>query len=218
MGNPRVLRQLPRGVTRRSKAKPKAGAPDPAKMKRAVRAFLEAAGLDLREPNLLETPQRVTEAWLGEFLDGYRTTPEEALGESFPAPEGSTNEAVVVTQLRFHSMCPHHLLPFQGRAHLAYVPRRRVVGFGRLSALVDCYAHRLILQEELARQIASALARVLESPGAACVIEAEQGCLRMRGDQQRDAVTHAEAYEGAFRTDPALRQQLWARIGGGQGG
>lgn len=182
-------------------------------MKRAVRAFLESAGLDLRDPNLKETPDRVTEAWTQEFLDGYRTTPEEALGETFPAPADSANEVVVVTHLRFHSMCPHHLLPFQGRAHVAYIPRKRVVGFGRLSALVDCFAHRLILQEELARQIASSLARVLDSPGAACVLEAEQGCLRMRGDEQRDAVTHAEAFEGLFRTDKSLRQELWARIG-----
>jgi GTP cyclohydrolase I len=188
-------------------------------MARAVEDFLRAAGLPLDDVNLVDTPRRVTEAWLGGFLDGYRKTPEEALGKTFPAPPGSSGELVVVTDLRFHSMCPHHLLPFTGRAHVAYVPGREVVGFGRLSALVDCFAHRLILQEDLARLVARSLARVLKSPAAACIIEAEQGCLRLAGDKQRDAVTHAEAYEGTLRRDGALRRELWARLGarGGRG-
>lgn len=188
-------------------------APDAAAMATAVRDFLRAAGLPLADANLVGTPERVTEAWLNEFLDGYRCTPEEALGETFPAPPDSSGELVVVTDLRFHSMCPHHLLPFEGRAHVAYVPGKQVVGFGRLSALVDCFAHRLILQEDLARQVASSLARVLGSPATACIIEAKQACLRLRGDKQRDAVTHAEAYEGRLRKDGALRRELWARLG-----
>jgi GTP cyclohydrolase I len=182
-------------------------------MASAVRDFLRAAGLPLTDANLVGTPERVAEAWVSEFLDGYACTPEEALGESFPAPENSSGELVVVTDLRFHSMCPHHLLPYEGRAHVAYVPGKQVVGFGRLSALVDCFAHRLILQEDLARQVAGSLARVLGSPAAACIIDAKQACLRLRGDKQRDAVTHAEAYEGRLRKDGALRRELWTRLG-----
>jgi GTP cyclohydrolase I len=178
-----------------------------------VRDFLRAAGLPLSDVNLTGTPQRVAEAWVTEFLDGYARTPEGVLGESFPAPPDSSGELVVVTDLRFHSMCPHHLLPYEGRAHVAYVPGRQVAGFGRLAALVDCFAHRLILQEELARQVASSLARVLGSPATACIIEAKQSCLRLRGDKQRDAVTHAEAYEGRLRKDGALRRELWTRLG-----
>ncbi|WP_224361825.1 GTP cyclohydrolase I [Hyalangium versicolor] len=182
-------------------------------MASAVRDFLRAAGLPLTDANLVGTPERVTEAWVSEFLDGYGCTPEEALGETFPAPADSSGELVVVTDLRFHSMCPHHLLPFEGRAHVAYVPGKQVVGFGRLSALVDCFAHRLILQEDLAREVARSLARVLGSPATACIIEAKQACLRLRGDKQRDAVTHAEAYEGRLRKDGALRRELWTRLG-----
>jgi GTP cyclohydrolase I len=182
-------------------------------MASAVRDFLRAAGVPLEDANLLDTPERVAKAWVSEFLDGYARTPEEALGKSFPAPADSSGELVVVTHLRFHSMCPHHLLPYEGRAHVAYVPGKQVVGFGRLSALVDCFAHRLILQEELARQVASSLARVLNSPATACIIEAQQACLRLRGDKQRDAVTHAEAYEGRLRKDGALRRELWTRLG-----
>jgi GTP cyclohydrolase IA len=201
-------------VKSRSKPRTSPPVPDRAAMTAAVREFLRAAGLPLKDPNLVGTPERVAEAWVTEFLDGYERTPEEALGETFPAPPDSSGEMVVVTDLRFHSMCPHHLLPFEGRAHVAYMPAKRVVGFGRLSALVDCFAHRLILQEDLAREVASALARVLGSPATACIIEAEQSCLRLRGDKQRDARTHAEAYEGRLRKDMHLRRELWARLGG----
>jgi GTP cyclohydrolase I len=175
--------------------------------------FLRAAGVPLADPNLDRTPQRVAEAWANEFLDGYARTPEEALGSTFQAPQGSSGELVVVTDLWFRSMCPHHLLPYEGRAHVAYVPGKRVVGFGRIGALVDCFAHRLILQEELAREVAHSLARVLGSPATACILEAKQACLRLRGPQQRDAITHAEAYEGRLRRDGPLRRELWSRLG-----
>jgi GTP cyclohydrolase I len=197
----------------KAQPEPMITAPDREGMARAISEFLRAAGLDLRDPNLTETATRVTDAWADEFLDGYRTTPEAALGERFAAPPNSSGELVVVTNLRFHSMCPHHLMPYEGRAHVAYVPGRQVVGFGRLSALVDCFAHRLILQEDLARHVAESLAEVLGSPAAACIIEAKQGCLRLRGDEQTEAVTHSEAYEGRLRTDRELRRELWARIG-----
>jgi GTP cyclohydrolase I len=182
-------------------------------MASAMRDFLRAAGLPLADANLVGTPERVAKAWVREFLDGYARTPEEALGAAFRAPPGSSGELVVVTDLRFHSMCPHHLLPYEGRAHVAYVPGKQVIGFGRLSALVDCFAHRLILQEELAREVARSLAHVLRSPATACIIEAKQACLRLRGDKQRDAVTHSEAYEGRLRKEGALRRELWARLG-----
>jgi GTP cyclohydrolase IA len=182
-------------------------------MEKAVRDFLWAAGLDSADANLRETPRRVVDTWTDEFLDGYGHTAEEVLAETYPAPPGSSGELVVVSDLHFHSTCPHHLLPYQGRAHLAYIPARKVVGFGRLSALLDCFAHRLILQEELARQVARSLARVLGSPGTACVIEAEQSCLRLRGHRQREARTHAEAYEGRLRRNRRLRQELWHRLG-----
>ncbi|RJS20774.1 GTP cyclohydrolase I [Corallococcus sp. H22C18031201] len=196
-----------------SRAPAGAARPDPTAMAAAVGQFLRAAGLPLEDANLVDTPGRVAEAWVNEFLDGYLQTPESALGETFPAPPDSSGEMVVVTDLRFHSMCPHHLLPFTGRAHVAYVPGSRVVGFGRLSALVDCFAHRLILQEDLARHVAGSLAKVLGSPATACIIEAEQSCLRLRGDHQRDATTHAEAYEGRLRREGPLRRELWARLG-----
>jgi GTP cyclohydrolase IA len=182
-------------------------------MERAVADFLRAAGADPADPHLRETPARVAGAWLDEFIDGYRTTPEAALGERYPAPVADDPSMVVVTDLRYRSVCPHHLLPYTGIAHLAYVPARTVVGFGRLVALLDCFAHRLILQEDLARSVARALARGLASPATACVLEAEMTCLRIRGELQHDARTHSEAYEGRLRRDGPIRRELWARIG-----
>lgn len=204
MGDPRVLRYVPQ-VSKRPKAV------DRPAMERAVTDFLKAAGLDVKEPNLRETPRRVTEAWAEEFLTGYAQLPQDALADRFPVSKKSERELVVVTDLHFRSMCPHHLMPYSGTAHLAYVPGDEVVGFGRLSALIDVFAHRLILQEELARQIAGALQDELGTQGAACLIRAEQTCFRLRGEEQHGAVTYSEAYEGVLK-EKALRAELWQRI------
>jgi GTP cyclohydrolase I len=185
-------------------------------MESAVVEFLAAAGLNLDDEQLDDTPKRVADAWLNEFIDGYSKTPQSVLGKLYPAPKSSAGELVVVTHLRFHSMCPHHLLPYEGRAHLAYMPKKSVVGFGRLAALLNCLAHRLVLQEQLAREVARALAENLGSPATACIIEAKQSCFRLRGERQSEALTHAEAYEGRLRTDKALRRELWARLSGGK--
>lgn len=200
MGDPGVLRHLPQVKK-----------PNRAAMKRAVADFLAAAGLDATDANLRDTPARVTEAWADEFLAGYRSSAAEALADRFPVSKVSDRELVVVTNLHFRSMCPHHLMPYAGVAHLAYVPGREVVGFGRLSALVDVFAHRLVLQEELARQVARALMEELGSQGAACVVSAEQTCFRLRGEEQHAAVTHSEAYEGVL-AEKALRRELWRRL------
>ena len=180
-------------------------------MKRAVADFLRAAGLDPKDPNLKGTPTRVTEAWADEFLAGYGQTAADALADRFPVSKKSQRELVVVTDLHFRSMCPHHLMPYSGSATLAYVPGREVVGFGRLSALVQVFAHRLVLQEELARQVACALQEELGSQGAACLIRAEQTCFRLRGEEQHLAVTFSEAYEGVLE-EKSLRAELWARL------
>ena len=180
-------------------------------MTKAIERFLEAAGLNLADENLQETPRRVAQSYLREFLDGYGRDPAVVLSEQFPVSKKADRELVVVTNLRFRSMCPHHLMPYSGIAHIAYVPGKTVVGFGRLGDLVDLFAHRLVLQEELARNVSHALMTTLKTHGAACVLQAEQACLRLRGAEQHEAVTHTEAYEGVLR-EPSLRAELWARI------
>jgi GTP cyclohydrolase I len=208
VGNPRVLHH----VSGRMKKAPSPPRVDRAGMARAVEALLKAAGIPRPDPNLDDTPSRVATAWSEEFLDGYGQDPAKVLGKTYPAPEGSAGELVVLTDVAFHSMCPHHLLPYEGLAHIAYVPKGRVVGFGRIADLLRCFAHRLVLQEALARDVARALAEHLDSSGTACIVEAKQACLRLRGHTQRTAKTHSEAYDGILRKDKALRAELWARI------
>ena len=125
----------------------------------AVEAFLDALELprEVRAASdLAGTPRRVAEAWREDLLDGYRQDPAAILADSMPA---TSRALVAVTGIDFHSMCPHHLLPSRGVAHVAYVPGERVVGFGQIARLVDALAHRLVLEEDLARDVAEALVR-----------------------------------------------------------
>jgi len=174
----------------------------------AVRAFLRAAGLDpARNPELAQTPALVAGAWADEFLDGYRLDPRAILAERMPVAQ-SGQELVVLSRLSFTSVCPHHLLPYGGRAHIAYVPSRQVVGFGQVVRLLDCFAHRLILQEDLARSIAGVLVRILKARGAGVVLEAEQVCLALRGGRRRGSRVTCEAWAGSLRLDGELRQRF----------
>jgi len=188
--------------------------PNPKAMQKAVADFLKAAGFNVEHPQLVHTPQRVTKMWLENFLDGYASSPEQLLEERFPSPT-EEGQMVLVHHLRFHSMCPHHLLPYEGYAHLAYVPSESIVGFGRLAALLASFAHRLSLQEDVAKNIAYALWTQLGAQGAACILQAKQCCLRLRRPSCVDAWTHTEAYEGTFKTENALQQALWLRIKAG---
>jgi GTP cyclohydrolase IA len=165
-------------------------------------------------PDLAGTPERVAEAWSEDLLDGYGVDPAELLRDAMPA---RGRDLVAVTGIDFHSMCPHHLLPSRGVAHVAYVPGGKVVGFGQLARLVDCYAHRLVLEEDLARQVAEALVRELGARGAACLLDAEQTCLSVRGEQRRSARAHAQCFLGALEEDARLQRRflaLVARAGG----
>lgn len=178
------------------------GAPDASKVQAGVRLMLEGFGLDPTHPELLETPARVAQAWLDEFLSGYTQHPADSLRERFPDAGGGP---VIVTQLHFVSVCPHHLLPYAGVAHLAYLPTSGVVGLSRLSKLVDSLARRLVLQETLTTQLAQALERHADSAGSACVLHARQGCVSLRGARQLHANATTACWTGAFAQDEALR-------------
>lgn len=187
---------------RRPKSKKLEVAPDGARMAKAIAAFLTAAGADLRDPELAETPERVAAAWIEDFLDGYRSDPAEALGRLHPA---ESREMIVVAGIDFHSMCPHHLIPYRGVAHVGYLPKDGVVGFGRLVRLVDTFAHRLILQEQIGEEVTRAIVEHLGADGAACILEAEQGCVTMRGPKRRLTRTVTRSFRGAFEKDARLR-------------
>jgi len=173
----------------------------------AVARFMDAllpAG-ERRAPDLRETPARVAEAFRRELLDGYGRDPARILAGGIPHRGG---DLVAVTGIDFHAVCPHHLLPYRGVAHVAYVPRGRVVGFGALAQLVDCFAHRLVIEEALARQVAGSLVRHLRARGAACVLDAEHLCLTVRGERRRDARAHAQAFAGTLERDRALQRRV----------
>ncbi len=186
--------------------------PAPVVAAEAVARFLDALGLppDVRNAADLDgTPRRVAEAWLEDLVDGYGRDPAEILAGAIPA---SGRDLVAVTGIDFHSVCPHHLLPSRGVAHVAYVPGGRVVGFGQLVRLVDALAHRLVLEEDLARQIADALVRHLGARGAACVLDAEQLCMTVRGEKRPRARAHAEAWAGVLARDGAARRRFEALV------
>jgi GTP cyclohydrolase IA len=183
----------------------------------AVARFLDALGLPRavrRSAELAQTPARVAQAWLDELLDGYRQDPAAVLS---PASASPARDLVALTGITYQSMCPHHLLPSRGVAHVAYLPGGRVAGFGQVVRLVDALAHRLVLQEDLARDVARALVDHLGARGAACVLDAEHLCLTARGARRVGTRAHSEAFVGALARDGEARRRFLAAIGGGAG-
>ena len=173
-------------------------------MAAAITEFLAAAGHDpTLAPELRRTPDRVAEAFCESFLDGYAQDPRELLSERSPAPDRGP---IVVRDVAFHALCPHHLLPMTGRAHIGYVPRGDVVGFSRLVKLVDCFAHRLVLQESIAKNVADALVDVLGAKAAFCALDADQGCMTLRGVRRVGSRVWVESIAGDAKLGARLRQ------------
>jgi GTP cyclohydrolase I len=188
------------------------GPPDLPAMARAVEAFLLASGAAL-DGETRDTPERVARAWAEDFLGGYASDPVALLRSSLvraPRP----GELVVASQLEFHAMCPHHLLPYKGSASVGYVARRDLVGFGKIAAALEALAHRLILQEELAHQLCGAVATALQPEGVGVVISAEHGCMQVRGPRQRRSRITVEAWSGRFEEDRELRASVARRAEG----
>jgi len=164
-----------------------------------------------RYPELLDTPVRTARMWLDELTDGYAIEPADVLAGGSPA-EGHVG-MVVVRDVFFHSVCPHHLLPYHGVAHVAYVPGERLVGFSQINRLIDCLSHRLSLQEEVCRQVASALVEHLGAAGAGCVLDAEQLCMIVRGVRKPGSRSITSAYAGTLAEDADLRREFLTTIG-----
>ncbi len=178
-------------------------------MQVAVDALLRASGLDpAKEPDLRQTAERVARVWNEEFLAGYDMNPATILAD--PVLGEADPDVVVVGGLRFHAMCPHHLLPYRGVAHVAYIPDGKLVGFGRLAELVDCFTKRLTLQERATNQIAENLWKHLSARGAGCVIEAEHMCLAIPGEKHDQSGVVTSAFVGEMRERPDLKARLLA--------
>ncbi len=179
--------------------------PDRGVLLRGAGLFLRGIGeTDLRR-DTKRTPSRMADAWDREILAGYRAYPERILRATFRSREDGM---VVVRDIPFVSVCAHHLLPFLGSAHVAYLPSGRLVGLSKIARLVDALSRRLQLQERLGRQIVEALDRALRPAGVACRMEAEHLCMTIRGARKRSTRVVTAAYAGAFRESPSLRAEF----------
>ena len=160
-----------------------------------------------------DTPSRLARMYVFQLLSGYQTTPREVLGTVF---DDGYDEVVLVRDIEFYSLCAHHLLPFYGKAHVAYLPKGKVVGLSKLARLVECFARRLQIQEQMTAQIAQSVMEVLEPRAAACVIQAEHLCMGCRGVEKPGAITVTSTLLGEFREEPAARAELFSLINHGQ--
>jgi GTP cyclohydrolase IA len=178
------------------------------RIEKAVREILLAIGEDPDREGLLKTPNRVARAY-AELMAGLREDPRYHLKTVF---KECYDEIVILRDIPFHSLCEHHLLPFTGRAHVAYLPAGKVVGLSKLARLVDGFARRPQVQERLTKQIADALMTELNPVGAACVIEASHTCMTIRGVMKPGSLMVTSALRGSFRDNSTSRAEVLALI------
>ena len=182
---------------------------DQEKVKQAVRLFLEGIGEDPKREGLIETPDRIARM-CEEIYGGLEETAETHLRKTFRAEERGM---VLEKDIAFYSTCEHHLLPFFGKAHIAYIPDGRVVGLSKLARAVEVYARRPQIQEQLTGQIADALMRELRPKGAMVMVEAEHMCMTMRGVKKPGSRTVSVAVRGVFETEPGLQDRFYQMMG-----
>ena len=182
---------------------------DKARLQAAVREILLAVGEDPDRPGLAETPRRVADMY-AEVFAGLETDPCQHL-KFFE--EKSTDEMVIVRDIPFASMCEHHLLPFVGKAHIAYIPAdNRIIGLSKFARIVDCFARRPQVQERLTHDIADFLNRELQPKGVAVILEAVHMCMNMRGAKAAGSSTQTSALRGSMKTDARTRAEALALL------
>ena len=178
-------------------------------MKENFAAIIKAVGEDLERPGLQQTPERAAKAF--QYLTrGYHQDLDEVInGALFPS---DSSEMIVVKDIELYSMCEHHLLPFIGRAHVAYIPTGQVLGLSKVARIVDMYARRLQIQEQLTTQIAETIQNVVKAAGVGVVIEAKHMCMMMRGVEKQNSVMTTSAMLGTFRENQATRYEFLSLI------
>lgn len=176
-----------------------------------VRGILRYIGEDPNREGLLETPKRVVKSWL-EHYAGYTQNPEEHLSKVFEEVEGY-DDLVLVSDIEVHSHCEHHMVPFVGKAHVAYIPNGRVVGLSKIARVVDVYAKRLQVQEKLTAQVARALNDILKPQGVAVIMQCQHFCMCYRGVKKPGAWTTTSKLMGAFMDEASTRMELLTLIG-----
>ena len=194
-----------------SSTRPITGDVDLPSIEDAVRQILRAVGEDPDRPGIVETPRRVAKMY-AEMFSGLRCDPSRHLKVTFPE---SYDEMVLVRDIAFNSMCEHHLLPFNGIAHVAYIPNGKVTGLSKIARVVDEVARRPQLQERLTHQIATLIEEELDTAGVAVVAEAEHSCMSIRGIRKAGSKTVTSALRGVFRTNSASRNEVLSFINNG---
>lgn len=178
----------------------------------AVRTLLAYTGDNPDREGLIDTPRRVVAAF-DELFGGYRDDAAEILDRTF-SETGGYEDLVLVRDIPFHSHCEHHMMPFVGKAHVAYMPIDRVVGLSKLARLIDVYARRLQTQEHLTSQVVRTIDEVLKPRGVAVMMEAEHSCMSLRGVEKIGAQTVTTKFTGAFRDDPAEQVRFMTLVRG----
>lgn len=177
----------------------------------AVRVLLRWAGDDPAREGLIDTPARVVRAY-EEFFQGYEQNPHDILSRTFSEVQGY-DEMIVLKDIRFESYCEHHMVPIIGRAHVAYLPNKRVVGISKLARLVDAFAKRLQIQEKMTAQVADTLNEVLQPIGVGVILEAAHQCISTRGVHKAGVSMVTSRMLGSFRDDPSTRREFLAIVG-----
>ncbi|MEB2289235.1 MAG: GTP cyclohydrolase I FolE [Anaerolineae bacterium] len=187
--------------------------PDPkAEIEEAVRLILLNVGEDPQREGLLRTPHRVAKMY-DELLEGYHQDVATLINNAMFEVEYGAGEMIVVANIDYTSMCEHHMLPFTGKAHVAYIPRDKVVGLSKIPRIVDMFARRLQMQERLTNEIADALQEHLDPLGVIVVVEGQHSCAALRGVKKHGLDMITTAKRGQFRTDPALVQEFYRLAG-----
>lgn len=174
-----------------------------------IRQFLIAIGENPDREGLLDTPKRVVKSWI-DLYKGYKQDPKEILSTVFK--DGSCDEMVILKDIEFSSMCEHHVLPFRGKAHIAYLPKGKVVGLSKLARLVDCFAKRLQIQEKMTQQISKSIEKYLIPNGVAVIIEAHHQCMSCRGVGKQNSTMITSSMLGKFRNNSIVRQEFLSLI------
>jgi GTP cyclohydrolase I len=194
---------------RRIRSLPKCGAAKIARMETSFLDLLEAIGEDPQREGLLRTPTRAAKAF--EFLtNGYRQDLDAIVNGAIFSSDAS--EIILVKDIELYSMCEHHLLPFIGRAHVAYIPNGKVIGISKVARIVDVFARRLQIQEQLTVQIADALMKTLHPSGVGVVVEAKHLCMMMRGVEKQNSVMKTSCLLGSFKEDARTRSEFLALL------
>lgn len=186
------------------------------KMRKAVQLFLEAINERFPGDDLRGTPARVSRAWCDEFLNGYQCDPAKILSVTSGAgkktrstkQKGTVRDIILAKDIFFYSICVHHLLPFMGRAHVAYLPNGKIVGFSKIARVLDAYARRLQIQERLTRQVAETLHAGLDPLGVAVLLEADHLCMKLRGVTKRESSMVTTSFTGCFQDSEKFRHSF----------